>query len=154
MREACKAVGVTLLVGHCFRRSGAARKIKQMIEQNLLGNIVLVEANFSTSGKGLTPEAWRYYKDQCPGGHLMQLGIHHVDTLHYLLGPIVEGNLPGASEGMLFNFISRACPPDSSRGDSKEKANCGLTQPYAGLAGPFPPPKAAGFPGFFPWIVL
>jgi len=30
-------------------------------------------------------------------------------------------NLPGASEGKLFNFISRACPPDSSRGDSKEK---------------------------------
>jgi len=35
-----------------------------------------------------------------------------------LLHPV---NLPGASEGKLFNFISRACPPDSSRGDSKER---------------------------------
>jgi len=62
-------------------------------------------------------------------------------------------NLPGASEEKLFNFISLVCPPDSSRGDSKEKANSGLTQPYARLAGPFPPPpQAAGFPGFFPWI--
>jgi len=90
MMEACKAVGVTLLVGHCFRRAGAARKIKLMIEQGLLGDVVLAEANFSSSGKGLTPEAWRYYKDQCPGGPLMQLGIHHVDTLHYLLGPVVK----------------------------------------------------------------
>jgi len=30
---------------------------------------------------------------------------------------------PGVSVGKLFNFISRACLPDSSRGDSKEKAN-------------------------------
>jgi len=59
-------------------------------------------------------------------------------------------NLPGASEGKLFNFISRACPPDSSRGDSKEKANRGLTQPYAGLAGPFPPASSSGVPWLFP----
>jgi len=59
-------------------------------------------------------------------------------------------NLPGASEGKFFNFISRACPPDSSRGDSKEKANRGLTQPYAGLASPFPPAASSGVPWLFP----
>jgi len=57
---------------------------------------------------------------------------------------------PGASEGKLFNFISRACRHDSSRRDSKEKANRSLTQPYAGLAGPFPPAASSGVPWVFP----
>jgi len=60
------------------------------------------------------------------------------------------GASPGVSEGKLFNFISRACPPDPSRGDSKEKANRGLTQPYAGFAGPFPPAASSGVPWLFP----
>jgi len=88
MAEICESIGVTLLVGHCFRRAGAARKIKQMLQEDLLGKVVLAEANFSFDSTGLTPDAWRYYKDQCPGGPLMQLGIHHVDTLHYLLGSV------------------------------------------------------------------
>jgi len=58
---------------------------------------------------------------------------------------------PGASEGKLFNLLSRACPPDSSRGDSKEKANRGLMQPYAGLAGPFPLAASSGILWLFPW---
>jgi len=63
-------------------------------------------------------------------------------------------NLPGASPetsvGKLFNFISRACPPNSSRGDSKEKANRGLMQPFTGLACPFPPAASSGVPWLFP----
>jgi len=62
-------------------------------------------------------------------------------------------NLPGVLDGKLFNFISRACPPDSSRGDSKEKANHGLTKPYAGLANPFPPAASRGVPWLFPMEV-
>jgi predicted dehydrogenase len=90
MMEICNSIGVTLFVGHCFRRAGAARKIKQMIQEGLLGKVVLAEANWSANSQGITPDAWRYYKDQCPGGPLMQLGIHHVDTLHYLLGPVTK----------------------------------------------------------------
>jgi predicted dehydrogenase len=50
---------------------------------------VLAEANFSLPGT-LTPDKWRYYRETCPGGPLMQLGIHHVDTLHYWLGPVAR----------------------------------------------------------------
>ena len=49
--------------------------------------MVLAEANFSLPGK-LPPHAWRAQRVRNPGGPLMQLGIHHVDTLAYLLGPI------------------------------------------------------------------
>jgi len=45
-------------------------------------------------------------------------------------------NLPGASERKLFYFISRACPSDSSRGDSKEKAIMGAAAPKPPLSIP------------------
>ena len=90
MMEACNAAGVTLFVGHCFRRLGAARKTKQILEEGKLGDIVLAEANFSLKSSGLTPASWRYYRETCPGGPLMQLGVHHADTLQYLLGPVAR----------------------------------------------------------------
>lgn len=87
MRAACEAAGVSLMVGHSFRRLGAARKVKELLENGTLGKIVLAEANFSLPGT-LTPDKWRYYRQDNPGGPLMQLGIHHVDTLQYWLGPV------------------------------------------------------------------
>jgi len=87
MQAVCKGAGVTLFVGHGFRRLGAARKVKQILDEGRLGKIVLAEANFSLPGT-LTPDKWRYYRETCMGGPLMQLGIHHADTLQYWLGPV------------------------------------------------------------------
>ncbi|MCI0575795.1 MAG: Gfo/Idh/MocA family oxidoreductase [Chloroflexi bacterium] len=87
MQAACAEAGLTLLVGHAFRRLGAARRVKTLLDQGVLGQVVLVEANFSLPGT-LTPDKWRYYRKTCPGGLLMQLGIHHADTLQYWLGPV------------------------------------------------------------------
>ncbi len=89
MRAAFQTTGLTLMVGHCFRRLGAARKVKQLLEEGTLGKVVLAEANFSLPGK-LTPDKWRYYRETCPGGPLMQLGVHHADTLQYWLGPVTR----------------------------------------------------------------
>jgi predicted dehydrogenase len=93
IEAACRAAGVTLLVGHAFRRLGAARKVKQLLEAGTLGTVVLAEANFSLPGV-LTPDKWRAYRATCPGGPLLQLGIHHADTLQYWLGPVsrVQGS--------------------------------------------------------------
>lgn len=89
IRDACQTAGVVLLVGHAFRRLGAARKVKQLLDEGRLGTILLAEANFSLPGL-LTPDKWRFYRDTCPGGPLMQLGIHHADTLQYWLGPVTR----------------------------------------------------------------
>lgn len=86
---ACEAAGVVLLVGHAFRRLGASREVKQLLIGGALGRVVLSEANFSLPGF-LTPEKWRYYRETCPGGPLMQLGVHHADTLQYWLGPVSQ----------------------------------------------------------------
>lgn len=93
IQEACATAGVILLVGHCFRRLGAARKVKQLLTEGVLGKVVLAEANFSLPAT-LTPDKWRYYRATCAGGPLIQLGVHHADTLQYWLGPVkrVQGS--------------------------------------------------------------
>jgi len=93
IRDACQEAGVVLLVGHAFRRLGAARKVKQLLDEGRLGTVLLAEANFSLPGR-LTPDKWRFYRETCPGGPLMQLGVHHADTLQYWLGPVqrVQGS--------------------------------------------------------------
>ena len=87
MRDACERAGVTLAVGHAFRRLGAARKVGELIRAGALGDVVLAEATFSLPGS-FPPHAWRAHRARNRGGPLMQLGIHHVDTLASWLGPI------------------------------------------------------------------
>ncbi|MBI2997550.1 MAG: Gfo/Idh/MocA family oxidoreductase [Deltaproteobacteria bacterium] len=49
----------------------------------------MAECNFSNDRSlELTPDKWRWYKDKSPGGPLIQLAVHHADTLHYLFGPV------------------------------------------------------------------
>jgi len=87
MRAACAGAGLTLMVGHAFRRLGAARRVKQLLDDGALGRVVLAEANMSLPGS-FKPKAWRAHRSRNPGGPIMQLGIHHLDTLAYWLGPV------------------------------------------------------------------
>ncbi|MCD6405762.1 MAG: Gfo/Idh/MocA family oxidoreductase [Planctomycetes bacterium] len=86
---ACAEAGVTLAVGHNSRRSSSYRAAKKMIDAGKLGKVVLSEANFShRGGMDVTPDEWRWYRDRCPGGPLMQLSVHNFDTLYYLFGSV------------------------------------------------------------------
>ena len=87
MRDACARAGVALSVGHAFRRLGAARRVRELIDAGVLGRVVLAEATLSLPGS-FPAHAWRAHRARNPGGPLMQLGIHHVDTLGSWLGPI------------------------------------------------------------------
>ncbi len=89
--DACQTAGVILAIGHQSRREAALRRLKQLLSAGELGTPVLVEANISTAGGlNIQPGQWRWSRAECPGGPLIQLGIHHVDSLQYLLGPIVR----------------------------------------------------------------
>ena len=61
MRRACADAGVALMVGHAFRRLGAARRVKELIDAGALGSVVLAEANMSLPGS-FKPEAWRAHR--------------------------------------------------------------------------------------------
>ncbi|MDP6525706.1 MAG: Gfo/Idh/MocA family oxidoreductase [Kiritimatiellia bacterium] len=85
----CAQNGVLLAVGHQTRREPALRKLKEVLDSGELGTVRLVEANYSTpNGFKIKEGDWRGAEDECPGGVLILVGIHAIDTLRYLLGPV------------------------------------------------------------------
>ena len=86
---AVKDTGSVFAVGHSSRRLSGHREMKRWIEDGRLGDVSLAEANFSNErGLELTPQTWRFFADKSPGGAFIQLGVHHADTLQFLLGPV------------------------------------------------------------------
>jgi predicted dehydrogenase len=91
MIAACEAAGVVLAVGHSYRRNGALRHMKHLIDSGELGRVSLAEGVFSNdNGLKLKPGVWRTDPAEIPGGCLMQIGIHQIDNLLYLLGDAAE----------------------------------------------------------------
>ncbi len=91
MIQACEEAGVILAIGHQSRREPAIRQLKDLLTAGDLGEPVLVECNISTArGLEIQPDDWRWSREECPGGPLIQLGVHHIDTIQYLLGPIIK----------------------------------------------------------------
>ena len=89
--EACRRAGVVLAVGHGRRRQPASRALKAMIDDGTMGRVVQIEGNISSStGFTLKPGGWRTDPRETPAGAMTGLGIHHVDTYQYLLGPITR----------------------------------------------------------------
>lgn len=88
---AAASTGQVFAVGHSSRRLSGHREMRRWIEDGRLGEVSLAEANFSNErGLELTPQTWRFYADKSPGGAFIQLGVHHADTLQYLLGPVKQ----------------------------------------------------------------
>jgi predicted dehydrogenase len=83
--------GRVLVVGHNSRRAAHVRALRRLVDAGALGRVVAAEAHFS-HGAGLALEAgaWRASETDCPGGPLNLLGIHEIDTLQYLLGPVAR----------------------------------------------------------------
>ena len=86
---ACEAAGVVLAVGHNRRFSAGAQALKAMWEGGDFGTVLHLEANFSAPGAlSYTPERWRANRVESPAGALAGLGIHMIDLLCWLAGPI------------------------------------------------------------------
>lgn len=91
MVEAAEAAGRLLMVGHNMRFGRATQLARQMMGEGRLGGLVSVDIHFSAdSVKRIPPEAWRLRVDQCPLLPVMQLGIHAIDLVHYLVSPVEE----------------------------------------------------------------
>jgi predicted dehydrogenase len=118
-RQAIAAVedaGVVLMVGHQRRRQAPNRRIRQMLDDGLLGTPLLAESTFAVATG--YPATWRSRPEETPLGAMTGLGVHMVDTFHYLLGPIarvaafsnpvVEGEPLDHATGLLFEFTSGA----------------------------------------------
>ena len=89
--RACEAAGVTLCVGHNRRFSAPAQALKALWQGGEFGTVLHLEANFSAPGAlGYTPERWRADRVESPAGALAGLGIHMIDLVCWLAGPVAR----------------------------------------------------------------
>ena len=100
MVDAAAASGVVLMAAHNVRFAPPFTAARRAMER--VGRPVGVRAAFGHAGpKGWAPEStWFFVPELAGGGALIDLGIHMIDTLRYVLGDeIVEVGallLPGA----------------------------------------------------------
>lgn len=84
-----EAAGVVLQVGFQRRRHPAHRKMRRLIDDGSIGEIETLEAHHSLPNR--IPEgAWRWDEEESPLGSMTSLGIHQIENLHYLAGPITR----------------------------------------------------------------
>ena len=104
---ACREAGVVLAIGYQRRRESQFRWIRERIDAGAFGKLVNAEANISRDRVGqIDLKSWRYTADGMPGGVMLQIGIHYIDVLEYLIGPVK------AVSGMLAQLVLPGDNPD------------------------------------------
>ncbi len=89
--KACEEAHVALGIGHNRRYSKVARRMKEMVESGACGQILHVEANYSSAGgMNYKQGMWRAKREECPGGGIAPMALHVIDTLTWILGPIAR----------------------------------------------------------------
>ena len=86
---AVKKSGVTLAVGYNRRFHPEMTKLRDMIRAGELGTILHVEATMTfPNALFINPAHWRADKAETPLGGLMPMGVHAIDGMIDLCGPI------------------------------------------------------------------
>ncbi len=92
MIEACKAAGVGLWVAFYRRMLPRFRKIKELVDSGAIGEVRSVTtAMYRPPHPGemnVNDLAWRVQPEYAGGGIFVDVGVHTLDFLDYLLGPI------------------------------------------------------------------
>ncbi len=103
----CEEAGIVLALGYQRRRESHFRWIKAEIDAGRFGKLVQAEANISRDRLGQVDlSSWRYQAAGMPGGVMLQIGIHYVDVLEMLLGPVTR------VAGMLAQLVLPGDNPD------------------------------------------
>lgn len=73
---------------HRFHQSVV--KAKKLIENNFIGKVINIRANYGMCGRDGYEKEWRSKKKYAIGGHFGEQGIHLVDLIRYLANDIEE----------------------------------------------------------------
>jgi len=85
--DACREAGVVLGIGTDKRFFPSLRELLRLVKSGELGRILHLEAHFSNEVAG-TFSKWRYSRDESPAGGMTGTGIHMLDALVALAGPV------------------------------------------------------------------
>jgi len=89
--DAVRSAGIVFAAGHNRRFLPTVQLCHEMVEAGRLGRILHVEGNMSGHvGARYTNDMWRVDPGESPAGGLAGSGIHVIDAMIHLVGPIAE----------------------------------------------------------------
>jgi predicted dehydrogenase len=89
--QACADRGVTLGVGYNWRFQPALQAIHALIADGTLGRVLHMEGNFCGPSAYRFPKGhWRHDRAEGPAGGMTGRGVHVVDAMLYLAGPVQQ----------------------------------------------------------------
>ena len=81
--------GVMLAVAHCMEWAPPLAKARQLLQDGAIG--IPISASFKMSFNAPNAGAWRQNEpSEAGGGPLFDVGVHSIDALQQLLGPVVR----------------------------------------------------------------
>jgi UDP-N-acetyl-2-amino-2-deoxyglucuronate dehydrogenase len=88
--QACEVNRVKMAVISQLRFTDAVQKLKDAVDRNLLGRLVMgdIYMKYYRSQEYYGNGGWRGTKKMDGGGALMNQGIHGIDLLQYIMGPV------------------------------------------------------------------
>ena len=89
MLDACRANGVQLMICYYQRYNARHQQIKRLLAADAIGQVTAMRINFSDYFPP-QPGFWHHDPAISGGGPLLDLGIHCIDLVRYLGGPIAE----------------------------------------------------------------
>jgi len=100
---ACRVAGVTFALGNNKRCFASMRELSRVVASGEIGDVLHIEGHFSNEHSTRVMGGWRDDPNESPGGGLTGAGLHLIDALVHLGGPI------GRVDARL---ASRKAPPD------------------------------------------
>jgi len=103
MIAACKTAGVPLFVAYYRRALPRFVKVKELVDAGAIGEVryVTVELSQPPPDSVIPGDQlpWRLRPEVSGGGHFVDLAVHTLDFLDYLLGPVADAHGFSANQG-------------------------------------------------------
>jgi len=87
---AVRKAGVPFALGNNKRCFASMRELKRLVANGSIGEVMHIEANFSNEHSTRVTGGWRDDPRESPGGGMTGAGLHLIDALVNLGGPIAE----------------------------------------------------------------
>jgi 1,5-anhydro-D-fructose reductase (1,5-anhydro-D-mannitol-forming) len=84
MQEACEQAGVVLATNHHLRGAPTIARMRALIEDGAVGDVVAARIFFSSS-LPVEMRTWRLERPDAGGGAVLDLTVHNADTIRFLL---------------------------------------------------------------------
>jgi predicted dehydrogenase len=88
MIDACRRADVVLGVGHNRRWWPAMQALKRAVETGAIGTLLHIEAHNSNENSNAVLGGWRTDPAESPGGGMTGAGLHALDALVSVAGPV------------------------------------------------------------------